>query len=38
MSIKATINTSKGTINLDLYASETPKTVANFVNLAIFLF
>jgi len=34
MSIRAAINTSKGTINLELYAEQTPKTVANFVNLA----
>ena len=34
MSIKAIINTSKGSIHLNLYDSETPKTVANFVNLA----
>jgi len=34
MSIKATINTSKGIINLDLFADKTPKTVANFINLA----
>ncbi len=34
MSINATINTTKGTINLELFADETPKTVANFVNLA----
>ena len=35
MSIKATINTSKGAIHLDLFAEKTPKTVANFVNLSI---
>lgn len=34
MSIRAAINTSKGTINLELYAERAPKTVANFVNLA----
>lgn len=34
MPINAVINTSKGTINLELFDSETPKTVANFVNLA----
>lgn len=34
MSIKATIETSKGAINLNLFDSKTPKTVANFVNLA----
>ena len=34
MAIKAAINTSKGTINLELFAEKTPKTVANFVNLA----
>jgi peptidyl-prolyl cis-trans isomerase B (cyclophilin B) len=32
--MNATISTSKGDINLDLYPSKTPKTVANFVNLA----
>jgi len=32
--MKATISTSKGDINLELYADKTPKTVANFVNLA----
>lgn len=32
--IEATIKTSKGDINLDLFASKTPKTVANFSTLA----
>jgi len=32
--LEATIKTSKGDINIDLYASKTPKTVANFVALA----
>ncbi len=32
--MKATISTNKGDINLDLYSTKTPKTVANFVNLA----
>ena len=32
--MKATISTSKGDINLELYPDKTPKTVANFVNLA----
>jgi peptidyl-prolyl cis-trans isomerase B (cyclophilin B) len=32
--LKATIKTEKGTIHLTLYASKTPLTVANFVNLA----
>lgn len=32
--VKAIMETSKGTINLDLYAEQTPVTVANFVNLA----
>ena len=32
--ITATISTSKGDINLRLFAEETPVTVANFVNLA----
>lgn len=31
--LKATISTSKGDIHLTLYASKTPVTVANFVNL-----
>ena len=31
--ITAAIETSKGVINLDLYADKTPLTVANFVNL-----
>lgn len=34
MSLKAEINTSKGTINIRLFADKTPNTVANFVNLA----
>ncbi len=32
--IEATIITSKGSIHLDLYATKTPITVANFANLA----
>ena len=32
--IKATIKTNKGDINLHLYADKTPLTVANFINLA----
>lgn len=34
MSISATISTSKGTINIQLFEERAPKTVANFVNLA----
>jgi peptidyl-prolyl cis-trans isomerase B (cyclophilin B) len=34
MTLQATINTSKGPINLELYAEQTPMTVANFINLA----
>lgn len=34
MAIKAVIETSKGTINLDLHADKTPVTAANFINLA----
>ena len=34
MSLVAVMETKKGTIRLDLYAEETPMTVANFVNLA----
>ena len=34
MSLKAIFNTSKGTINITLFDEKTPKTVANFVNLA----
>ncbi len=34
MSLTASIETSKGTINLNLFESKTPITVANFVNLA----
>lgn len=32
--MKAIISTSKGDINIELYPKKTPKTVANFVNLA----
>ena len=32
--LKAVIQTNKGTINLDLFADQTPLTVANFANLA----
>jgi peptidyl-prolyl cis-trans isomerase B (cyclophilin B) len=32
--LKAAIATSKGTINIDLFAAEAPLTVANFANLA----
>ena len=34
MKISAAIETSQGTINLDLYPDQAPLTVANFVNLA----
>lgn len=34
MDIQATITTSQGTINLDLYGDQAPKTVANFIKLA----
>ena len=34
MTIQARIDTSKGAINLNLFADEAPVTVANFVNLA----
>ncbi len=34
MNITATIETSKGSINLTLFPEQTPITVANFVNLA----
>ena len=34
MSLVAVMNTTKGTIRLDLYPDQTPMTVANFVNLA----
>lgn len=34
MAITASLHTSKGIINLDLYDDKAPKTVANFVNLA----
>ena len=33
MSLVAVMETNKGTIRLDLYAEQTPVTVANFVNL-----
>ena len=32
--MKAIISTNKGDINIDLFPEKTPKTVANFVNLA----
>ena len=32
--LKAIMQTSKGTININLFADQTPVTVANFVNLA----
>lgn len=34
MSIKASISTTKGTINIQLFDERAPKTVANFINLA----
>ncbi len=34
MDITASINTSKGTINIRFFADRAPKTVANFINLA----
>ncbi len=34
MTLKATIATSRGPIHLNLFADQTPLTVANFVNLA----
>ncbi|WP_421774511.1 peptidylprolyl isomerase [Gracilimonas sp.] len=34
MALKATIKTSKGTINVNLFSKRAPRTVANFVNLA----
>ena len=34
MTIQATIETSKGSIHLNLFAEQAPVTVANFVNLA----
>ncbi len=34
MTLKATFSTSKGPINIELFADQTPVTVANFVNLA----
>ena len=36
--LSATIKTSKGDINLDLFAEKTPITVANFINLSIHKF
>lgn len=35
MSLVAVMQTSKGTINLDLYPDQAPMTVANFVNLTL---
>lgn len=35
MSLKAIINTTKGTINIHLFDKKAPKTVANFVNLSV---
>lgn len=35
MELTANINTSRGTISIDLFSDETPITVANFVNLAV---
>lgn len=35
MDISATIETSKGTINVDLFPDQAPVTVANFVNLVL---
>ena len=35
MSIQANLQTSKGIIHLELFADQTPKTVANFVNLSL---
>ncbi|MEX2489354.1 MAG: peptidylprolyl isomerase [Pseudomonadales bacterium] len=35
MDISATIETSKGTINVSLFPDQAPVTVANFVNLAL---
>lgn len=34
MSIKASITTNKGTININLFDKQAPRTVANFVNLS----
>jgi len=34
MTLRATITTSKGPINIELFADQTPMTVANFTNLA----
>lgn len=34
MALKAVFNTSKGSINVNLFDEKAPKTVANFVNLA----
>ena len=35
MSIQANLQTSKGIVHLELFADQTPKTVANFVNLSL---
>lgn len=35
MSIQANLHTSAGIIHLELFADQTPKTVANFVNLSL---
>lgn len=35
MSLKAIINSTKGTININLFDEQAPKTVANFVNLSV---
>ena len=35
MSIQANLQTSKGIIHLELFADQTPKTAANFVNLSL---
>ena len=34
MSLQANIQTKKGTIHLELFPDQTPKTVANFINLS----
>lgn len=34
MSLQANIQTTKGTIHLELFPDQTPKTVANFINLS----